>query len=305
MFDDLIQRIHELPKLTPSEKKIVKYFEAINEQIALKSIYDISSGAKVSVATVTRFVSRLGYKDFNDFKVNARRNLLDRVGSQWDQFTMAREQLLTGEEDLWSRFGNLVINELKAGLANITSESMRKAARLIADTPGRVYVMGQMNSYPVAHLFWQHLTLIRDGAILIDNQAGSPINHLVGLGSDDLLFAASYSAYTKGTSRVIETFAQQGRGVILLTDSAVSPVSRWASLQLVVPVEWSAPFGSRCSALMVVEGLVMYLARIREKALAERLGSYQRLNKAHGTFTDPVDGHSFLENSRVWRDGNL
>jgi hypothetical protein len=56
---------------------------------------------------------------------------------------------------------------------------------------------------------------------------------------------------------------------------------------------------------MVVEGLVMYLARIREKALAERLGSYQRLNKAHGTFTDPVDGHSFLENSRVWRDGNL
>jgi DNA-binding MurR/RpiR family transcriptional regulator len=305
MFDGLIRRINELPKLTPSEKKIVKYFEAVNEQIALKSIYDISSGAKVSVATVNRFVSRLGYKDFNDFKVDTRRNLLDRVGSQWDQFTMARDQLLTGEDDLWSRFGNLVINELKAGLTNITSESMRAAAKLIAETPGQVYVMGQMNSYPVAHLFWQHLTLIRDGAILIDNQAGSPAHHLVGLGPDDLLFAASYSAYAKGTSRVIEAFAQQGRGVVLLTDSAVSPVSRWASLQLVVPVEWSAPFGSRCSALMVVEGLVMYLARIREKALADRLGSYQRLHKAHETFTDEVDDHSILGNRGMWHDGDL
>jgi DNA-binding MurR/RpiR family transcriptional regulator len=218
---------------------------------------------------------------------------------------MARDRLLTGEEDLWSRFGNLVINELKAGLTSITAENMREAAKLIAETPGWVYVMGQMNSYPVAHLFWQHLSLIRDGAILIDNQAGSPIHHLVGLGPDDLLFAASYSAYAKGTSRVIEAFANQGCGVVLLTDSAVSPVSKWASLQLVVPVEWSAPFGSRCSALMVVEGLVMYLARIREKALADRLERYQRLNKAHKTFTDEVDGRSFWENRRMWHDGDL
>lgn len=305
MFDDLIRRINALPKLTPSERKIVKYFEEINEQVALKSIYDISGGAKVSVATVTRFVSRLGYKDFNEFKVSTRRNLLDHVGSQWDQFTIARDQLLTGEKNLWARFGSLVINELKAGLANITSESMRAAARLIADTPGRVFVHGQMNSYPVAHLFWQHLTLIRDGVILIDNQAGSPINHLVGVGSDDLLFAASYSSYALGTSRVIKEFATKSRGVILLTDSAVSPVSRWATMQLVVPVEWSAPFGSRCSALMVVEGLVMYLASICETTLAERMGNYQRLNKQHGTFNDQVDGRSFMENSRMWRDEDL
>jgi DNA-binding MurR/RpiR family transcriptional regulator len=199
----------------------------------------------------------------------------------------------------------LVINELKTGLANITSESMRAAAQLIAETPGRVYVMGQMNSYPVAHLFWQHLTLIRDQAMLIDNQAGSPINHLVDLGPNDLLFAASYSSYARGTTRAIKEFAQRGRGVILLTDSAVSPVSKWATIQLVVPVEWGAPLGSRCSALMVVEGLVMYLARIGEKQLAERLGSYQRLNKQHGTFTDQSDGYSFLENKRVWRDDDL
>jgi DNA-binding MurR/RpiR family transcriptional regulator len=38
MFDELIRRINELPKLTPSEKKIVKYFEAINEHVALKRI---------------------------------------------------------------------------------------------------------------------------------------------------------------------------------------------------------------------------------------------------------------------------
>ncbi len=302
MFEELIQRINKLPKLTPSEKKIIKYFEEINEEIGHKSIYDISSGAKVSVATVTRFVTRLGYVDFNDFKVSTRRNLLDRVGSQWGQFTLARDQLLTGGDDLWSRFGNLVINELQAALANISSDKIRRAAELIAGNPGRIFVMGQMNSYPVAHLFWQHLTLIRDGAILIDSQAGSPINQLMDLGPDDLLFAASYSSYARGTSLAIKEFAQKGRGVILLTDSAVSPVSKWADIQLVVPVEWSALFGSRCSALMVVEGLAMDLARISEEALPGRIERYQKLTGEHGTFSDKSDGHGFLEKNRVWRE---
>jgi DNA-binding MurR/RpiR family transcriptional regulator len=302
MFDDLIQRINNLPKLTPSEKKIVKYFEGINEQIALESIYDISAGAKVSVATVTRFVTHLGYSDFNDFKVAARRNLLERAGNQWEQFAMARDQLLSGEADLWSRFGNLVINELQAALSNISSDLMLQAAELIAGTKGRVYVMGQMNSYPVAHLFWQHLTLIRDNAVLINSQAGSPVNQLMDIGPDDLLFAASYSAYARATTLIIEEFAAIGAKVILLTDSGVSPSSKWADIQLVVPVEWSALFGSRCSALMVVEGLALYLAKLKENTLPARIDRYQKFTNLHGTFPSQSSSHSLLENKKVWQE---
>jgi hypothetical protein len=35
------------------------------------------------------------------------------------------------------------------------------------------------------------------------------------------------------------------------------------------------------------------------------MGDYQRLNKQHGTFCDQVDGRSFMENSRMWRDEDL
>jgi len=56
------------PKLTPSQKKVASYLhDNINEAFLLNS-FQIAKKANVSEATVTRFISTLGYSGFSEFK---------------------------------------------------------------------------------------------------------------------------------------------------------------------------------------------------------------------------------------------
>ncbi|KIX14409.1 MurR/RpiR family transcriptional regulator [Dethiosulfatarculus sandiegensis] len=287
MFEDLSNRINKLPKLTKAESKLVAYFQEIKDQLALKNIYEISDGARVSVATVTRFVSRLGYDDFLDFKKQLKQALLSKVGSQWENYQKTRAELLGGEGELWTRFSNLVINELKAAHATNPPERLAKVAEMIHQTKGAIYVIGQMNSYAIAYFFWQQLAILCPGAVFLDNQAGNLVHKLLGIKKDDLVFAVSYTSYSQQTTAVIREFAEKGSQVVILTDSDVSPVSRWADAQLVVPLEWNAIMSSRCSGLMLVEALVLHLAQLRRDELGDRVERVQLLSNKLNVFDHP------------------
>jgi DNA-binding MurR/RpiR family transcriptional regulator len=287
MFEDLSNRINKLPKLTKAEGKLVAYFQEIKDQLALKNIYEISNGANVSVATVTRFVSRLGYADFLDFKKQLKRALLNKVGSQWDTYQKTRAELLEGEGELWTRFSNLVINELKAVHATNPPERLAKVAEMIHQAKGTVYVIGQLNSYAIAYFFWQQLVLLCPGTVFLDNQAGNLVHRLLEIKKDDLIFAVSYTSYSQQTTGVIQEFAEKEAQVVVLTDSDVSPVSRWADVQLVVPLEWNAIMSSRCSGLMLVEALVLHLAQLKKDEMGERVERAQLLSNKFNLFEHP------------------
>ena len=176
MLKDLSRQINKLKKLTASEKKLVEYFQMAKEQIALQNIYDISQGAEVSTATVTRFVARLGYTDFHEFKAKIRSGLMGRLDSSWDRYQLARKELLGDSKDQWGQFCKLVIHDLEAAHANISSQKMNKVAKTIATAAGTIYVVGQFNSYIVANLFWQQLMLLRPRVVFLNDQCGNLIH---------------------------------------------------------------------------------------------------------------------------------
>jgi len=56
------------PKLTPSQQKIAEYiFHNLNDALILNST-QIANKANVSEATISRFVTSLGFSGFSEFK---------------------------------------------------------------------------------------------------------------------------------------------------------------------------------------------------------------------------------------------
>lgn len=102
------------------------------------------------------------------------------------------------------------------------------------------------------------------------------------------------------TTLAVKEFAERGATVIVMTDSELSPVSKWASLQFVVPIGWPAVFGSRCSGLMVVEGLTIHIANLLEDSLAERITNAMRLAKNFESFSHERSQRKLLKNGIPW-----
>ena len=302
MLKDLSRQINKLKKLTASEKKLVEYFQMAKEQIALQNIYDISQGAEVSTATVTRFVARLGYTDFHDFKAKIRSGLMGRLDSSWDRYQLARKELLGDSKDQWGQFCKLVIHDLEAAHANISSQKMNKVAKTIATAAGTIYVVGQFNSYIVANLFWQQLMLLRPRVVFLNDQCGNLIHQLLEIDQEDVLFAVGYQRYAHQTTLTVKEFARKKAKVIVLNDSELSPLSKYASIELTVPVEWPAVFGSRCSGLMVVEGLAVHIAKLLEKSLPDRITHAMTLANDFDSFTNKITQRRLFKNGEPWQE---
>ena len=64
--------------LTNTEAKIAKYVLDHYDQVLSSNITELAEQAGVSDASVVRFCKSLGYKGYQDFKINAARDLLPK-----------------------------------------------------------------------------------------------------------------------------------------------------------------------------------------------------------------------------------
>ena len=64
--------------LTNTERKIANYVLENYDQVLNSNITELAENAKVSDASVVRFCRSLGYKGYQDFKINAAKDVLPR-----------------------------------------------------------------------------------------------------------------------------------------------------------------------------------------------------------------------------------
>lgn len=302
MLTKLFSKIENLKKLTTAEAKIVSYFQENEKHLALKTIYEISEGAHVSTATVTRFVVRIGYRDFNDFKTSINNELMGSLDSSWERYQLSKKRVLEGAEDTWSRFCSMVIKDLEAAHASISCDMLNHAAVMLAKAKGTVYVIGQFNSYIIAHLLFQQLTLLRPRVIFLNNQSGNMTHQMIDVGEEDVLFAVSYQRYSHPVTLTVKEFAKKGAQIIVLNDSTSSPVSPYAAIELTAPISWPAVFGSRCSGLMVVEGLAVIMAQTLEDTVADRITNAMIVADEFNSFTHKIKQNKLFQKGLASKD---
>jgi len=108
---------------------------------------------------------------------------------------------------------------------------------------------------------------------------------LADVNENDVLFAISYQNYCQTTTLTMKHFYEQGAQVVLLTDSKTSPPAQWSHLQLLAPTQWETMLISRCSCLMVVEGVISAMIRITDDNAQKRTEEMWRLCDKFNVFT--------------------
>lgn len=205
-----------LPDLHPAEKRLGEFVCDFPGELASYSAQELAALAHVSKATVTRFIQRLGYENYEEARRHARA----------ERQTGSRLFLTTSADASTTQS---VKTHISQGVANLEATFMAISDAQIDGAASammrarKVWVLGFRSSHPFAsYLQWQ-LTQVLEDIIAIPGAGETLGEHLVSLREDD----------------VVVFFAMRRR--IAQLDSILAHV-RKSKARLIYITDESAPF---------------------------------------------------------------
>ena len=266
------QRLNDL---SPAERKLARVLLASYPIAGLESVARFAERAQVSPPTVTRFITKLGFRGYPEFQETLRHEVQARLSSpltryRGDQPARATDSVLSDALDV-------AAENLKATVDVLSHRDVNEAVEIIGDVRRRVLVLGGRVSAPLARYLAAQLHLLRPGIGLVESERSGPAQQLIDMRKGDVLVVFDYRRYQADTIESARVAAAQGCNVILFTDPWLSPASGFARQVIVTSVDMVGPFDSLVGAMAVVEGVVAaVLSRLGPRAQS-RMQSLERL----------------------------
>ncbi len=267
-----------LNTLSPAERRLARVLLASYPIAGLESVARFAERAGVSPPTVTRFITKLGFRGYPDFQESLRREVQSRLSSP-----LARYR----EEPRHDGAGSVVDEALEVAAHNVAAtrsllagRDFDEAVEVLSDVRRRVMIVGGRVSAPLARYLAAQMHLLRPGTGFVDVERSAPAQQLIDMRKTDVLVVFDYRRYQPDTIECARLAAGRGCDVVLFTDQWLSPASAFAKQVLVTSVETIGPFDSLVGAMAVLEGVVAAVLRKLGGRAEARMQSLERLRAA-------------------------
>ncbi len=266
-MENILDKISDtFQELTPSQRKVAQYvYHNINEAFLLNS-FQIAKTANVSEATVTRFLTNLGFSGFSEFKREIARQVLESFSTT--------QRLAESAEDLKAR-GNVFSEILQGDIENIQTLTATISDRLFEQAVNElcsarsIYVLGLRSSYALAFYLTFDLRFFLDKVILIKPGIGDMPEQVLGVTKDDVLVVISFRRYTRESFDIAEKIKKRAGSVIALTNSELSPVAKLADVTLVASTNIPTYIESYTAPMSLINALITAIAlRKKDQAIS-------------------------------------
>jgi len=266
---------HHLASLSPAERKLARVLLASYPIAGLESVARFAERAAVSPPTVTRFITKLGFRGYPEFQEVLRHEVQARLSSPLERYRDEHSE--RGAGSLLADSLDVSRRNLQATIEQLSHHDFEEAVGLLSDVRRRVLVLGGRVSAQLARYLTGQLHLLRPGVTLVDVERSAPAQQLIDLRKGDVFVVFDYRRYQADTIESARIASAQGANVVLFTDPWLSPASAFARQVLVTSVETVVPFDSLVAATAVVEAMVAaVLDRLGPRAQA-RMQSLDRL----------------------------
>ena len=243
--------------MTQSERKLATALLSDYPYAGLISIHELADRADVSPPSISRFVTKIGLSGYQEMQRRLIRELKGGDKSPLDLHEASQRI----ESDYLAEFTMRAAEHMRVAAEAITEGQFNRITELLSDPKRDIYALGGRISDTIATHLSFHLRQARMGVFHIPRDPESWPEYLLRMKPGDIFFLADFRRYQPNLSQLakqadIERKAQ----VILMTDKWLSPVNRYASEVLAVPIDTGTIWDSYSAALAVTEALVTRVA---------------------------------------------
>ncbi len=264
-----------LDSLSPAERRLARALLASYPIAGLESVARFAERAGVSPPTVTRFITKLGFRGYPEFQESLRHEVQARLSSPLARYR--DEPQRAGTDSILGGALEVSAHNLQATLGLLSHRDVNEAVTALADVRRRVMVLGGRVSATLARYLAGQLHLLRPGIGLVDSDRSAPAQQLIDMRKTDVLVVFDYRRYQPDTIESARVAASRGCNVVLFTDQWLSPASAFARQVLVTSVETVGPFDSLVGAMAVVEAVVAEVLRRLGPRAEARMQNLERL----------------------------
>lgn len=286
-----IQAHYEM--LPPAEKRLGDLLLGFPGDIATYSAGELAEVAGTSRAAASRFFQRLGYKDFNEVRLQV------REAKRWGSpvyLSSASRQNISGEGKALA--SQSVADHLEHEIHNITRtleairpDTLRDVVNNIAEAK-RVHVVGFRNSRMLALYLQRQLLLLRSDVSLLPQSAQTLGEDMVDIGEGDVLVMIGMRRRIGVVTRVMEIAQAQGAKVLLITDPSATQTAQLATWTLTCQVRSPSLLDSYASVMSVLNLLCSILF---QRAMVESFERLRRIEVLHEEL-DELDAFAWMTN---------
>jgi DNA-binding MurR/RpiR family transcriptional regulator len=245
-------------------QQIAKFVLDHPNDIALETVVVIAERAGVPPSALIRFAQALDYTGFREMQRVFQAPLASRSPSYAERvrslaLDRAEVEVQEGPHTFLARFCAASAVALEHIQEVLTPEQLGQAVDLLAKAR-QVYVVAQRRSFPVAAYLAYALPHSEKPTHLLDGLGGMLDEQVRSIQPDDALIAISFSPYARETAAIVERAHGRGASVIVISDSMVSPISRFATVFFEIKDAEVQGFRSLTASLCLAQTLAVGLA---------------------------------------------
>ncbi|SFE04211.1 MurR/RpiR family transcriptional regulator [Paracidovorax konjaci] len=273
--------------LTASERALADDLLRHYPDGLLDSASAIAARTGTSASTVVRMFAKLGYGSLAEVRREARSVVTSRLQTA----AQRAPATLGGTRSLEECLEDALLHDqhnLAATRRGLDMPTFEAVARVLAESPGRVFVMAEKNSMPVSGYLAIHLNMCRPQVHELGSGAPFAVDRMLWIEPADVLLVFTVRRYSNGALLAARHFRERGATVLAVTDSPVAPIVPHAHHSLVVHTANASPFDSYTAAFFLDNALVSAVAQLRRSEVGQALERRDALWKRFES--DALDG---------------
>jgi DNA-binding MurR/RpiR family transcriptional regulator len=214
---------------------------------------------------MVRFAQALGYGGFSDLQGVFRTRLVERSNNS-PGLRNYRERIeafravhpRSGPIAVLNQFIGDGIASLEQLHEHVSGADLQAAVKVLVAAQ-TIYVLGHRRSFPVAYYLSYALTQLELRAPLLDAVGGMLKEPARLIGAKDALLVVSFRNYTPEVIEVAQACRARKVPVVAITDNALSPLARAATVCFQIEEQTSKPFRMLVAPMCLAQALVVAL----------------------------------------------
>ena len=205
---------------------------------------EFAERARVSAPTVLRFVAKLGFLGYPDFRRQLREELEAQFASPLAK--PARGPGRAASAPAIDPFAKAVVANLQGTFRNLSEEDFSAIVGLLCDRRRSVHLLGGRFTDALARYLSAHLSLVRPDVRHVPSGIGVWRDRLLDIRRRDVLIVFDIRRYQDDVVAFARDAAARGAEIVLVTDQWMSPLSRQAKYVLACRVAAPSNWDSSC-----------------------------------------------------------
>jgi DNA-binding MurR/RpiR family transcriptional regulator len=263
--DELIEKIAAAYDSLPRQlKRIATYIEEHRGRVMMDRVGDIAEACHVHPSAVVRFAKHFGFSGFSELQGIFRRAYTEQVAPVGSYQQRVRKLVksnrgrLRGSE-IAREFIDGSRQSLDALAAGLEANAFDEAVELLVKAK-TIYIAGVRRSFAPASYLAYALQHTRKRVILAPGLGGMYREQISSIRRGDALVAISFLPYGKETQYCVRMARHNQAGALVITDSQLSPLARFASVLLLVKEGNAFGFRSLTNTMCLCQALFISLA---------------------------------------------